>query len=82
MDVHSSNNPLTKDMGLVVGDRLAVFLFSVRQITSKEGGILGGQSTHYTQGDATRSLQFSVNTVVFALTQEGSVTQQLMSGVR
>lgn len=82
MDVHSSNNPLTKDMGLVVGDRLAVFLFSGRQITSKEGGILGGQSTHYTQGDATRSLQFSVNTVVFALTQEGSVTQQLMSGVR
>lgn len=82
MDLHSAGNPLTKDMGLVVGDRLAVFLYSSREITSKEGGILGGQSTHLTQGDATRSLQFSVNTVVFALTQEGSVTQQLMSGVR
>jgi len=81
MDVHSANNPLTKDMGLVVGDRLAVFLYSSREIASKEG-TLGELSTHVTQGDATRSLQFSVNTVVFALTQEGSVTQQLMSGIR
>jgi len=81
MDLHTSNNPLTKDMGLVVGDRLAVFLFASRDLAAKEG-VLGGQSTHVTKGDATRSLQFSVNTVVFALTQEGSVTQQLMSGVR
>ena len=81
MDLHTSNNPLTKDMGLMVGDRLAVFLYASRDLAAKEG-VLGGQSTHITQGDATRSLQFSVNTVVFALTQEGSVTQQLMSGVR
>ena len=32
--------------------------------------------------DGTRHLQFTVNTVVFALTQEGGVTQQLMSGTR
>ena len=32
--------------------------------------------------DGTRHLQFTVNTVVFALTQEGGVTQQLMAGIK
>lgn len=43
---------------------------------------LGESADHLIQADATRALQFTVNTVVFALTQEGSITQQLMAGTR
>ncbi len=35
----------------------------------------------YAQFDPTRSLQFGVNVVIFALTQEGSITQQVMNYV-
>jgi hypothetical protein len=32
--------------------------------------------------DGTRHLQFTVNTIVFSLTQEGGVTQQLMARIK
>jgi hypothetical protein len=32
--------------------------------------------------DNTRQLQFGVNLIVFALTQEGSITHRLMESVR
>lgn len=81
MSQHSSYNPLPKDLGLQVGDRLAVFLNGGPDMETAAGS-LGEQSTHQVKADATRALQFALNTVVFALTQEGSVTQQLMAGVR
>jgi hypothetical protein len=67
------------DMGLVIGDRLAV-LFTVRQVTTASGRV--GTANFQEKVDGTRHLQFTVNTVVFALTQEGGVTQQLMAGIK
>jgi hypothetical protein len=67
------------DMGLVVGERLAV-LMTAKSITTQSGR--EGTVNFEDPVDATRHLQFSVNTVVFALTQEGGVTQQLMSGIK
>ena len=32
--------------------------------------------------DNARQMQFTVNTIIFALTQEGSITTQLMEGLR
>jgi|TARA_B100000809_G_scaffold253112_1_gene288720 hypothetical protein len=67
------------DMGLVIGDRLAV-LFTIRQVTT--GSAREGTNNFELAVDGTRHLQFTVNTVVFALTQEGGVTQQLMAGIK
>lgn len=69
------------DRGLEVGDRLAVFMPSARMGIVTDTAALG-IATMDVAHDATRSLQFAVNTIVFALTQEGSMTQQLMAGVR
>ena len=84
MSTHSAVNPLPFDLGMEIGDRLAVFLHAGKNIAKDTFGVgsIGEQSTHEVRGDATRALQFALNTVVFALTQEGSVTQQLMAGVR
>ena len=67
------------DMGLVIGDRLAV-LFTISQVTT--GSAREGTENFQLAVDGTRHLQFTVNTVVFALTQEGGVTQQLMAGIK
>ena len=68
------------DMGLIIGERLAVFIsLGDLIITESADPSRGGQ---WADVDGTRHLQFTVNTVVFALTQEGGVTQQLMRGVR
>ncbi len=56
--------------GLYVKGRLV----AVPRANSGIGGYLG-----YASGrDATRILQFAINTVIYALTQEGSMTQRLM----
>ena len=69
------------DMGLVIGERLAVFLATSRRISTQNA--TPAQREYMVKVvDGTRHLQFTVNTVVFALTQEGGVTQQLMNGVR
>jgi len=67
------------NMGLMIGDRLAV-LMTAKQVTTESGreGAANGEILV----DGTRHLQFTVNTVVFALTQEGGVTQQLMAGIK
>lgn len=39
---------------------------------------IGGSLGFAAERDATRILQFAVNTVIYALTQEGSMTQRLM----
>ncbi|MSR83713.1 MAG: DUF4159 domain-containing protein [Candidatus Latescibacteria bacterium] len=78
---HSSMNPLPEDLGMEIGTRLAVFLNAGPPLAGGTG-TLGEENDHDTKADATRSLQFALNTIVFALTQEGSVTQQLMTGVR
>jgi hypothetical protein len=84
MSQHSSSNPLPFDLGLEIGDRLAVFLHAGKAMRKDTFGVgsIGEQSTHEVRADGTRALQFALNTVIFALTQEGSVTQQLMGAVR
>lgn len=69
------------DMGLMIGDRLAVFLSQARRIATADATPARGEN-NVEVVDGTRHLQFTVNTVVFALTQEGGVTQQLMAGLR
>jgi hypothetical protein len=69
------------DMGLVIGERLAVFLSAARRI-STQNATPAQRENNVEVVDGTRHLQFTVNTVVFALTQEGGVTQQLMDGLR
>ena len=69
------------DEALEIGDRLGVFRPSARMGVVTDTAALGIE-TMYVAHDATRSLQFAVNTIVFALTQEGSMTQQLMAGMR
>ena len=69
------------DLGLMIGDRLAVFISMALRISTQNA--TPGLREYMTKTvDGTRHLQFTVNTVVFALTQEGGVTQQLMSGLR
>ena len=67
------------DIGLGIGDRLAALL-TPRPVTTDTGS--EGTGNAEKRVDGTRHLQFAVNTVVNALTQEGGTTQQLMSGVR
>ena len=69
------------DQGLFVGDRLAVFLPEAKRITTQNADPAYREGTA-AKVDGTRHLQFTVNTVVFALTQEGGLTQQLMTGLR
>ena len=67
------------DMGLMIGERLAVFMSGGR-IATESARV--GTANFQVAVDGRRHLQFTVNTVVFALTQEGGVTQQLMARVR
>ena len=69
------------DLGLVVGERLAAFISTAKKIAT-EHGTAAFDDQQGTTVDGTRHLQFTVNTIVFALTQEGGVTQQLMAGVK
>jgi hypothetical protein len=68
------------DMGLVIGDRLAVFLTTARRIMTDAA--TAGLEQASISVDGTRHLQFTVNTIVFSLTQEGGVTQQLMARIK
>lgn len=78
-DNTSLGTPEIGDMGLVIGDRLAV-LFTSKQVATASAQV--GTGNAMLSVDGTRHLQFTVNTVVFALTQEGGVTQQLMAGIK
>jgi len=55
-------------------------LFTQKQVST--GSAREGTENASITVDGTRHLQFTVNTVVFALTQEGGVTQQLMAGIK
>ncbi|NKB72363.1 MAG: DUF4159 domain-containing protein [Candidatus Latescibacteria bacterium] len=68
------------DMGLVMGDRLAVFISGAREIVTSSARV--GTGNFQVTVDGRRHLQFTINTIVFALTQEGGVTQQLMARVK
>ena len=52
-------------MGLVIGERLAVFITGARQV---------GTGNFQVSVDGRRHLQSTLNTIVFALTQEGGGT--------
>ncbi|MEW6755710.1 MAG: DUF4159 domain-containing protein [Candidatus Latescibacterota bacterium] len=69
------------DIGLQIGERLAVFLTTANRIMTDSATAAIAEQANV-KVDGTRHLQFTVNTVVFALTQEGGVTQQLMAGVK
>jgi hypothetical protein len=68
------------DMGLEIDGRLAVFISGAREIATQSARV--GTGNQQTAVDGTRHLQFTINTIVFALTQEGGVTQQLMARVK
>ena len=68
------------DMGLMIGERLAVFITGARQVVTESAQV--GTGNFQVAADGRRHLQFTVNTIVFALTQEGGVTQQLMARVK
>ena len=67
--------------GITIGGRLWA-------IMSNKGwgnawGDWGGYSGHgYDWLDPTRALQFGINTIIFALTQEGSTTHRLMDSIK
>jgi len=64
--------------GLEVDGRL-VALLSGKLIS---GGWRFGDHPWTKDWDAKRPLQFAVNMIVFALTQEGSITHRLMESIR
>ncbi len=66
--------------GIIIGGRL-ILVFSAKDFTTAWVG-WGRDGTGYTDLNNTRQLQFGVNAIVFALTQEGSITQQVMEQVR
>jgi hypothetical protein len=63
--------------GIFIGDRL-VAVFSYRSLINWWGG--GAKKERHM--DDTRGLQFGVNLIIFALTQEGSITNRVMDSVR
>jgi len=65
---------------LLIGDRLPVFITGARQVVTQSVQV--GTGNFQVAADGRRHLQFTVNTIVFALTQEGGVTQQLMAKVK
>ena len=70
--------------GLVVDTRLAA-LYSSRgygNVWGDWGRTLGSGYAAYKNLDPTRHIQFGVNTIIFALTQEGSITKRVMDTVR
>ena len=64
-------------MGLMIGERLAVLMTA----TSPTESAREGTDNFELRVDGTRYLQVTVATEVFTLTQEGGLTQQLMSGI-
>lgn len=68
------------DMGLLIGDRLAVFITGAREVVTQSAKV--GSGNFQVAVDGRRHLQFTINTIVFALTQEGGVTQQLIARVK
>ena len=45
-------------------------------------GVYGAEDRRFVDRDPTRQFQFGINTIIFALTQEGSITHRLMTSVR
>ena len=86
MQVRGVGIPYNYVEGVYLDDRLALILsdkgyalawrdFGVEQ-THGQGGV------YYRDLDPTRTLQFGVNVIIFALTQEGSITNRVMDEVR
>jgi hypothetical protein len=67
-------------MGLEIDERLACIITYQNIGTAWEN--LGYRNDKSLYSDNTRHLQFGVNTIVFALTQEGSITNRVMEIVR
>jgi hypothetical protein len=72
--------------GIYVGQRLALIYTNMGYCNAwgdwGRGGGLGGYSEDEKNWDPTRQFQFGVNLLVFALTQEGSITNRAMDAVR
>ncbi len=67
-------------VGVEVEDRLAVVLSYQSLATSWENVPFRNIRKDFT--DNSRFLQFGINAIVFALTQEGSITNRVMQTVR
>ena len=69
-------------LGVNVGERMIGIINPKSYGCVWEWTLLGERSGSGKRGDTTRSLQFGVNMVIFALTQEGSITNRVMDSVR
>ena len=70
--------------GIILDGRLAV-LYANLNLTNPWGDwgrVTFGGRDYYVHLDPTRPLQFGINIVIFALTQEGSITNRIMDTVR
>ena len=75
--VGSSSSYIEPLEGIFIGDRLVAVMSYICLIHWWNGG---PQREH--KMDGTRAFQFGVNMIIFALTQEGSITNRIMDSVR
>jgi hypothetical protein len=69
-------------IGVITGDRLLGTYSHRMHVASWYGkGFSGGESTEQLP-QRQRALEFGINTIIFALTQEGSITHRVMQEVQ
>ena len=69
--------------GIDIDNRLlAIHSIKAYTVAWSDWGKRNAYDSGYSKMDPTRQLQFGVNSIIFALTQEGSITHRLMASVR
>ena len=71
---------------ILLGERLAVITNNAAYLSPwgdwGKDGMPSMRNSVYSKYDPRRQLEFGINTIIFALTQEGSITHRLMDSVR
>ena len=68
--------------GVILGNRLLGTFEHISMVAAWYGKGWSGPGSEEQMPQQQRALQFGVNTIVFALTQEGSITHRVMGEVR
>ena len=70
--------------GIILEDRLNVLYVNLNLSNpwGDWGRVTFGGRKYYVHLDPTRPLQFGINIIIFALTQEGSITNRVMDTVQ
>jgi hypothetical protein len=85
---YAAGNPERQDVrfleGVTIDRRLLAIISQMyyAHVWSTWGTVEGLPGTTGLNIDPSRNLQFGVNIIVFALTQEGSITRQLMDAIQ